>query len=59
MGEKIMICDVVKYVGVFVVLVFYVLNGINKVFDEIKEWILIVVKELNYELNLIVVSFLK
>lgn len=49
---KIMIKDVVREVGVFIFIVFNVLNGVDVLNLEIKFYVLKVVEWLNYVFNL-------
>lgn len=46
--------DIVKKVGVFILIVFYVFNGSLKVIEKMWKWIMIIVNELNYIFNMVV-----
>lgn len=52
----VMIKDVVKYVGVFIIIVLYVINKICFVVENIKVVVWVVIKELYYLLSVVVCS---
>lgn len=46
--KKVGICDILEWVGVVLLIVLYVLNGIVLILDEVCNCVLVIVQEMGY-----------